>query len=239
VASYADARVNGGEWLVRMEDLDRPRCVPGADAGILRTLEAFGFEWDGPVMYQSQRDPAYREAFEDLQRKGAVYPCSCSRRETGGGVYPGTCRTGLKESGRPIAWRILRGDPDDFVVWRADGLFSYQLAVVVDDAAQSVTDVVRGADLLDSVPRQIFLQKLFGYPTPRYLHVPVAVTDAGEKLSKQTKAPAIESADAPRLIAEALRFLGQQCDTLADAARLWNPASLPVRPAPRGLDDSR
>lgn len=208
LASYVDAKANDGRWLVRMEDLDGPRCVPGADTDILRTLEAFGFEWDGPVLYQSTRTEAYRAEFERLRRDGFVYPCSCSRRETGGGDYPGTCRSGVRDPARPVAWRVRAEEHGDFVVLRSDGFFAYQLAVVVDDAAQGVTHVVRGADLLDSTPRQNWLQDRLGYPVPHYRHVRVATNAAGEKLSKQTNAPAIQPEDAPRLLREAWEFLG-------------------------------
>lgn len=233
VASYLDARAHGGQWLVRVEDVDTPRSAPGADADILRTLEAFGFEWDGSVLYQTARIEAYREALDRLRREGRAYPCSCSRKEIGKPVYPGTCRGGpgrpIEPPSKPLAWRV-RVDPavvsfedralgtqrqniaeevGDFVVLRSDGLFAYQLAVVVDDAAQGVTDVVRGADLLDSTPRQIWLQELLGFPIPRYLHVPVATNAAGEKLSKQTLAPPLNVADAGRELHAALRFLGQ------------------------------
>ncbi|HWE06548.1 MAG TPA: tRNA glutamyl-Q(34) synthetase GluQRS, partial [Rhizomicrobium sp.] len=205
LASYLDAREHGGEWMVRIEDLDEPRCVPGADADILRTLERFGLEWDGPVVYQSARLEAYRAALERLQCGGHVYPCGCSRPEAGE-IYAGKCRGRAPQPGKPVAWRVgaqdvticfddrragtycqnLACDVGDFVVLRADGMFAYQLAVVVDDAEQGITDVVRGADLLDSTPRQIWLQRLLGYAQPRYMHVPVVTNAAGEKLSKQT-----------------------------------------------------
>jgi glutamyl-Q tRNA(Asp) synthetase len=251
VASYLDARAQGGKWLVRMEDVDTPRSVPGADADILRMLEQFGFEWDGPVMYQSARTEAYREALDRLRRGGVAYPCSCSRKEVGDPVYPGTCRNRLSDLGKPLAWRVL-ADPvvvsfrdrwlgrqqqnlaeevGDFVVLRSDGLFAYQLAVVVDDAAQGVTDVVRGADLLDSTPRQIWLQRQLGLPLPRYLHVPIATNAAGEKLSKQTLAPALCVEDAESELRAALGFLGQEVpgeaglsarEILAWAAMRWS-----------------
>lgn len=246
LGSFLDARAHGGEWLVRMEDLDAPREAPGAADDILRTLEALGLEWDGTVMRQSARTAAYRAALADLERLGAVYPCACTRREIsdsaiagidGGLVYPGTCRAGLP-SGRAaratrarvddaeiefddglqgrISQRLAR-DVGDFVLVRADGLFAYQLAVVVDDAAQGITDVVRGADLLDSTPRQIFLQRLLSLPTPRYLHLPVATNAQGEKLSKQTLAPPVDPSRPGAALARALEFLGQPVD--ADAAR--------------------
>ncbi|TRZ97487.1 MAG: tRNA glutamyl-Q(34) synthetase GluQRS [Rhodocyclaceae bacterium] len=243
VGSYLDARSHDGAWLLRMEDVDRPRCQPGAADGILRTLAAFGFEWDGEVMTQSRRDAVYRAAFEKLRDGGRIFPCACTRREMadsrlqgglsrasdGAQIYPGTCRSGLMP-GRPArSWRLrvdadvigfedavqgyirqdLGGEVGDFVLLRADGLFAYQLAVVVDDAAQAVTHVVRGADLLDSTPRQILLQRLLEVPTPHYAHLPVAVDVAGEKLSKQTRAaPLDESCPLPTLMT-ALQFLGQ------------------------------
>jgi glutamyl-Q tRNA(Asp) synthetase len=215
VASYLDARAHRGRWLVRMEDVDQPRCMPGADAAILRTLGAFGFQWDGPVLYQSTRTGAYREALEHLRRKGAAYPCSCSRKEVGDLPYPGTCRAGVQDPARPPAWRVRFDSPEgDFVIRRADGVFAYQLAVVVDDAAQGVTDVVRGADLLDSTPRQIRLQQLLGYSTPRYVHVPLATNADGEKLSKQTLAPPLNSAQPEKELRAAMRFLGLDPDAL-------------------------
>ena len=254
LAGYLDARAAGGEWLVRMEDLDAPRTVPGADAGILRTLERFGFEWNGPVIYQSRRSEAYRTALGRLTQAGVAYPCSCSRRETPGGVYPGTCRGGVRDPGKPQAWRVrvkdvavtfedrllgpqrqnLARDAGDFVVLRADGLFAYQLAVVVDDAVQGIDNVVRGADLLDSTPRQIWLQELLGLSRPRYLHVPVVTNEAGEKLSKQTFAPPLNPDEPTTELRRALRFLGQPEPTGATAPEImraaianWNPAAIP------------
>jgi glutamyl-Q tRNA(Asp) synthetase len=196
VASYVDARSKGGKWLVRMEDLDTPRVVSGADADILLTLERFGLECDGPVLYQSTRIDAYREALEQLRRDGHAYPCSCTRAT----VEPCKCTSGPR-------WRV-RFAGEDFTVLRADGIFAYQLAVVVDDAYQGITDVVRGADLLDSTPRQIHLQKLLGLPSPTYRHVPVVVNEKGEKLSKQTLAPALDLTKSAEQLDAALRFLG-------------------------------
>lgn len=244
VGSYLDARSRGGEWLVRMEDLDRPRSVPGAADGILRTLEALGMAWDGPVLAQSERDEAYRAVLERLRQRGLVYPCACSRREIAdsavagidGPVYPGTCRKGLLPGRSARAERVLTtsepvGFEDavqgrithnierqigDFVLKRADGFYAYQLAVVVDDAEQGITDVVRGADLLDSTPRQIYLQRLLGYPEPRYAHLPVAVNVLGEKLSKQTLAPPVTADEPVTALNAALVFLGQ--DTVEDCA---------------------
>jgi glutamyl-Q tRNA(Asp) synthetase len=210
LASYLDARAAGGAWLVRMEDLDTTRSVPGADKDILRTLEEYGFVSDEPVVWQSGRIELYRAALDRLRAAGLAYPCSCSRRETGGGPYPGTCRNGPRDPEKPLAWRVRAEDEGgDFIVLRSDGIFAYQLAVVVDDAAQGITDVVRGADLLDSRPRQVYLQRLLGLPQPRYLHVPVALNEAGDKLSKQNHAPPLDRGNPVRELREALRFLGQ------------------------------
>ena len=265
VGSFLDARSRGGEWLVRIEDLDPPREVIGAADDILRTLEALGLYWDGAVMYQSRRHDSYQQALEQLQADGLVYPCGCTRREIeqktahGGkrGVYPGTCRNGLPpgRSARSLRLRVpdlgirysdrVQGDiaewlPEssgDFVIRRADGLFAYQLAVVVDDAAQGVTDVVRGADLLDSTCRQIFLLEALGCTPPHYLHLPLAVNGAGEKLSKQTNAPAISTRRHVVSLTAALRFLGQTIpDGLEDcqlaefwdwAVRNWESGQIP------------
>jgi len=252
LASWLDARANGGRWLVRMEDLDTPRCsVQWAD-DILRTLERFGFEWDEPVLYQSSRIDAYRDALATLRRVGAAYPCSCSRREAGDGVYPGYCATGPRRASGSRSWRLrvnacpvgfddrlfgpyeqnLAREVGDFVVLRADGIFAYQFAVVVDDAAQHITDVVRGADLLDSTPRQIHLQRLLRLPPLRYLHIPIATDEAGEKLSKQTNAPPL--GDPMPELESALRFLNQPVqqtagnprELLACAAEIWDPSRL-------------
>ena len=256
LASWLDARAARGRWLARIEDLDTPRVQPGAADGILRSLKHLGLGWDGDVLYQSRRAPLYREAVEKL--RGSTYWCGCTRREIadsslglatdGAQIYPGTCRHGLPAGKAPRALRVrvsserisfhdrvqgpteqnLERDVGDFVLVRADGQFAYQLAVVVDDAAQGVTDVVRGADLLDSTSRQIHLQRLLGLPTPRYLHVPVVLDAAGEKLSKQTGANALSAAD----LRKALEFLGQaETDDLAQAVRNWNPSLIPARRA--------
>ena len=238
VASYLEARTRAGEWLVRMEDLDTPRVVAGAAGEILRALAACGMQWDGDIVYQSKRTDAYHAELHRLRAMGLVYPCACSRREIAdsalsgveGPVYPGTCREGLAPGKTVRAWRIatrgaesgfddavqgrvqqnLATDIGDFVLLRADHVYAYQLAVVVDDAEQGITDIVRGADLLDSTPRQIYLQQLLKFPTPRYCHVPVAINAAGEKLSKQTLAPAIDPERPLTTLVPALRFLGQQ-----------------------------
>ncbi|MFQ5642333.1 MAG: tRNA glutamyl-Q(34) synthetase GluQRS [Thiogranum sp.] len=237
VGSFLDARTCGGEWLLRMEDLDPPREVPGAADDILRTLEAFGLNWDGDVVFQSHRHAAYRAALDQLEQTGASYPCGCTRREIQAHagadesrqVYPGTCRDGLPagRTARSIRLRVpdvtisfddrlqgtcteAPGTPSgDFILRRADGLFAYQLAVVVDDAAQGITHIVRGADLLDCTCQQIALQRALGYPVPRYLHLPVAVNAQGEKLGKQTRAPAVNSTRAVATLCAVLDALGQ------------------------------
>ncbi|HJT62747.1 MAG TPA: tRNA glutamyl-Q(34) synthetase GluQRS [Burkholderiales bacterium] len=260
LASWLDARAAGGRWLVRIEDLDAPRVQPGAADAILRTLDRLGLASDAPVLYQSKRGARYRSALAALEPH--TYWCGCTRREIadsalglasdGAQIYPGTCRAGLAPGKAPRALRLrtagakisytdrvqgaqaqqLDRDIGDFVLLRADAQFAYQLAVVVDDAEQGVTDVVRGADLLDSTPRQIHLQRLLGYATPRYLHVPAAVNAAGEKLSKQTGAHAIETRRPEETLRRALAFLGQpQADDLGEAARDWDPALIPARRA--------
>jgi glutamyl-Q tRNA(Asp) synthetase len=237
VGSFLQAKSRGGEWLVRMEDLDPPREVPGAADEILRVLEAFDLHWDGTVMYQSRRHGVYEAALNMLERLDAIYPCACSRREIAdssvngvdGPVYPGTCRAGLPEGRAPRAWRVrvngrtiefvdalqgrvvrdLAADFGDFVVQRADGFFAYQLAVVVDDAEQGISEVVRGADLIESTPRQMHLQNLLGLPTPDYLHLPVALNAQSEKLSKQTLAAPLDPARPLPALLQVMRFLGQ------------------------------
>ncbi len=258
LASWLDARHASGRWLVRMEDLDRPRVMPGAAEAILRQLEAFGMESDGPVIYQSARLDLYAAAIRKLENHS--YPCACTRKELedsalaidGSRIYPGTCRTGVAAGQSPRAVRVrttaepirfydrvqgeiaqsVEVEVGDFVLRRADGIFAYQLAVVVDDAAQGVTDVVRGADLLDSTARQIYLQRLLGVAAPRYLHVPVATNAAGEKLSKQTRAADAGVKDT----AAALEFLGMKVprgltpkELLGWATSRWDAAAVPRR----------
>ncbi|HEV2007463.1 MAG TPA: tRNA glutamyl-Q(34) synthetase GluQRS, partial [Burkholderiales bacterium] len=237
VASYLEARHRDGEWLVRIEDLDPPRVVAGATDDILRILEACGMHWDGTVIYQSAHHDAYHAALHRLRARDVVYPCACTRREIAdsalagveGPVYPGTCRNGVADGKVARALRIdtrgasiafvdalqgavrqdLETEIGDFVLYRADQVIAYQLAVVVDDAEQGITDVVRGADLLDSTPRQIYLQQLLNLPSPRYMHVAIAVNAAGEKLSKQTLAAAIGAQQPLPELIRALHFLGQ------------------------------
>lgn len=263
--SYLDARANGGRWQLRIDDLDRPRAEPGAADHIQRTLAAYGFDWDGPVVYQSQRIPAYTEALEQLLEAGHVFPCGCTRKEIRehglagpqGPVYPGTCRDGLPPGKAPRAMRLrthaetirftdrlqgeirqtLTREIGDFVVRRADDIFAYHLAVVVDDAWQGVTDVVRGVDLIDSTPAQIYLQFLLGLPTPRYLHLPVATNAGGQKLSKQNLAPPIPDHDPLPNLVQTLVFLAQDPPlellegTLLEfwqwAIDHWDPGRLP------------
>ena len=230
LASYLDARHAGGQWLLRMEDLDPPREMPGAQAAILRTLEDYGFEWDGQVLYQSQRLAAYAAVVEQLLERGLAYACTCSRKQLEGhaGRYPGTCHAaGHALQGTAIRLRVpdctyhftdrVQGmfsqalqEAGDFIIRRRDGLFAYQLAVVVDDAWQGVTDVVRGADLLDSTPRQLYLQQLLGLPQPRYLHVPLIIQPDGQKLGKRYRSPPLPAQQAAPLLLRALRALGQQ-----------------------------
>ena len=255
MASYCEARTHGARWLLRIEDVDAPRTVEGAAERQISVLAELGFEWDGPIVYQSRRTEAYAAALERLLASGAAFACACTRKEIADSqargspasdelVYPGTCRNGIPPGRLPRSVRVLAGtdtiefddalqgrtrqnlaeEVGDFVVRRADGLFAYQLAVVVDDAEAGVTDIVRGADLLGSTPRQIHLQRLLGYTTPRYAHVPVAVNSAGEKLSKQTLAPAIDPHDGSRALLRALSFLGQDApDELgrATASEVW------------------
>jgi glutamyl-Q tRNA(Asp) synthetase len=241
LASYLDARAHGGSWIVRIEDVDAPRTVPGAADEILATLEHFGMHSDEPPVWQSARGAAYAAAFERLRATGLIYPCGCTRREIADSLlsaharhatltYPGTCRDGLH--GRPArAWRLrvpdgaaavvtfvdrwqgtqtqdLATEVGDFALKRADGLWAYQLAVVVDDADAGITHVARGADLLDSTARQIYLQHCLGVPTPDYLHVPVVSNDIGEKLSKQTGAAALDRNAPLDALVEAARHLG-------------------------------
>lgn len=254
LGSCLEARRRGGRWLLRMEDLDTPRVVPGAAEDIVATLARLGFEWDGEIVYQSHpgRQAAYAAALDRLAAAGQVFACACTRKELadsalapdGSRRYPGTCRAGLPPGRTPRAWRVrvegeiafddaiqgpqhedLAEAVGDFIVRRADGLFAYQLAVVVDDAEAGVTDVVRGADLLGSTARQIHLQRLLGYPTPTYAHLPVAVNGAGEKLSKQTLARAVAALPAGTALVAALAFLGQNPPAAlsrAGVAEVWS-----------------
>jgi len=235
VGSYLDARHQRGEWWVRIENIDRAREVQGAADDILRTLEAYGLHWDGPVLYQHTRTDAYRAVLETLAQRGLAYRCDCERRDyasvniSGEIRYPGRCRTRELHPSRPHAWRIrtdgfgpitshdrlqapLTQDVDaevgDFVVWRKDGFPAYQLAVVLDDAEQGMTDVVRGRDLYDNTPRQRLLQALLGLSAPATLHLPLLMDGHDEKLAKSKAAVAIEAAEAPATLYRILTLLG-------------------------------
>jgi len=257
LASWLDARAHGGQWLVRIEDVDRPRCPAGMERIILQQLAACGLHSDATPLRQSRRSSRYQQALEQLLSQGRAYPCACSRQEVAAAldahapnrqrhdelVYPGTCRFGL--AGRPVrGWRLrtdsspliewsdrrlgpqqqeVEVEVGDFVLKRADGCFAYQLAVVVDDAAQGITDVVRGADLADNTARQILLQRALGLPTPRYLHTPLALGADGEKLSKQNGAQPLDTSDPLAALNNAARVLGLPVMTgsVAQALGAW------------------
>lgn len=242
--SWLFARAAGGRWLVRVEDIDTPRVVPGSAEEILAALQRYGLEWDGEVVWQSQRTALYERALAELRAKGFVYDCACSRADLQRAasaplgsepVYPGTCRNGIAPGkvARAIRFRVpdeiiafddlvvghqqenVAERTGDFVVRRADGLFAYQLAVVVDDAEQGVTQVVRGADLLASTPRQIALQRALGYTTPTYAHLPLVVNAEGAKLGKRDGAlplPTLDDARVRETLALALQHLGVEIE---------------------------
>ena len=255
LGSWLFARAAGGRWIVRMEDLDPPREVAGADADILCTLSAFGLESDEAVVYQSRRGDAYAQAFAQLKDGGHVYECWCSRSDLASldGIHPVEC-IAARDDTRAPAWRVrapsrviefndaiqgrvrqdIAREAGDFVVLRADGWTAYQLAVVVDDAAQGITDVVRGADLVDSTPRQILLQELLGLPRVRYAHLPLALDGEGRKLSKHERALAVDDADPLPALRAGLAFLGQPIPSattveavLAEALRHFDPSRIP------------
>ena len=231
LASFLDARANQGLWLVRMEDLDPPREPAGAAEQILAQLHSLQLHWDGDVLYQSHRHAAYKKAISELQQQQLCYECSCTRQDIRamGLVYDGRCQNVTHPQDRQTALRVktanwlnqfddlvqgsiaqnVQQEVGDFVIQRKDGLFAYQLAVVVDDAFQGITHIVRGYDLIDSTPRQLYLQQIMGYPTPSYAHIPVIVNAEGQKLSKQRFAAAIDTSMGAKLILEALKFLGQ------------------------------
>lgn len=260
VASYLDAKANQGKWLLRMEDLDPPREVPGAASAILRSLEDHGLHWDGAVLWQSHRHKAYQSTIEQLLATDHAFFCQCSRSQLKktNGIYLGTCRGQLSPpTGREYAIRMqvpaatisfndliqghcaqqLQQELGDFVLKRKDGLFAYQLAVVVDDAEQGISHIVRGSDLLDSTPRQIYLQRALNLPQPDYAHVPVITNRQGQKLSKQTFAPALLANQAASNLITALRFLQQPLppselqqpeQILAWAQRHWSLSRIPA-----------
>lgn len=277
LASWLDARAHGGRWLIRIEDVDGPRCPPGTDRFILGQLAQCGLHPDEPPQWQSARQGLYEQALSTLRAKGWAYGCACSRKQIadalraqglhserhGELVYPGTCRAGLQGRAER-AWRLrstaeARGTQDltlrwhdrrlgaqsqnlsrelgDFVLKRADGLWAYQLAVVVDDGAQGISDIVRGADLADNTPRQIRLQQLLGLPTPRYLHTPLVLGADGNKLSKQNGAAALDLSDAAQALHSAASALGLQvtggtvAEVLAQAIEAWRSAFGGMMPA--------
>ena len=242
IGSYCDARANDGTWHVRIDDIDRTRVVVGAADDILRTLTAFGMEWDGKPVFQSHNSDSHHAALHLLRSRAHVFACSCSRKaiseadETGvdSPVYAGTCRNGLRSgpSARSLRLQVdhdvqagfidllqgsvsqqLAAEVGDFVIYRSDSIFSYHLACAVDDAQQGVTHIVRGADLIESTPRQIHLQGLLGLPTPAYLHLPVATNDQGQKISKQTGATRVDHTRPGEIIYSALNFLLQRPPT--------------------------
>lgn len=261
LASYLDARSVGGRWLMRMEDLDPPREEPGAQAAILKALESYGFEWDGEMVRQSDRHDAYAEVLNRLFNQGLAYACTCSRKqlEPYHGIYPGFCRNaGHGTEDAAIRLRVpeleyhfidrvqgefrqhLGRDVGDFVIRRRDGLYAYQLAVVLDDAWQGITDIVRGADLLDSTPRQLYLQELLGLPQPRYLHIPLITQPDGNKLGKSYRSPPLTEDQATPLLLRALRALGQSPGAELEYATPrevlnWGIAHWDARSIPRTL----
>ncbi|MCB1600189.1 MAG: tRNA glutamyl-Q(34) synthetase GluQRS [Xanthomonadales bacterium] len=258
VASWLDARAVGGEWLVRIEDLDPPREQPGADRLILDWLRAVGMRADGDVCYQHGRSALYQRALDQLMADGSAFECRCSRSDLAarGGLHRGACKASAANAHRPPAIRLrvpdreiefedrvqggyrqnLREEVGDFVLRRADGPFAYQLAVVVDDAEQGITDVVRGSDLIDSTPRQIYLQQCLGLSTPRYAHVPVLIGANGQKLSKQNLAPALSPVDFAAHLPQIAGWLGQPAvaglpldQALEQLRQRWRMASVPRR----------
>ncbi len=260
VGSWLQARAHDGKWLVRIEDIDPPRVVPGAAEQQLETLRRFGLEPDGAVQYQSQFDERHQAALNRLIRSGQAYPCGCSRRDLPpDGIYPGTCRNGLAEgrSPRSIRLRTDRTGPvtfhdlvqgrqrehpgahtGDFVIRRADGLIAYQLAVVVDDHDAGITEVVRGADLIESTARQIHVYHCLGWQPPRWMHLPLIVDEHGRKLSKSDKDDPVDRRPAPEALRLALRALGHEppapvrniSGMLEHALARWSPDRVPRGP---------
>ncbi len=247
MASYLDARIHAGRWLLRIEDIDTPRVVAGADLLIQQQLQALGMRWDGPVTWQSRRLPLYEQAFGRLRAGGLIYPCGCTRQEAGAGPYAGTCRHGLPPGRQARAWRLrvppgvttftdrwlgpqrqdVAAEVGDFILKRADGLWAYQFVVVVDDGEQGVTDIVRGADLLDSTARQQVLARLLGLAPPRTMHVPLALDASGRKLSKQNHAPALDLQRPVATLLRAWRALGFDDMAVSSVAGFW-AAALPA-----------
>lgn len=232
VGSYLQAKKNRGDWLIRIEDVDTTRAIKGADTDILNTLESFGFEWDGKIIYQSDQIEHYQYALDLLSAQTLVFPCVCSRKklaESNTDIYAGTCRQRRLPEDKPHALRVLANDTTiefndlvmgnrsqnilrqcgDFVIRRRDRLFAYQLAVVVDDAMQNISEIVRGADLLDSTPQQIYLQQQLNYNTPGYCHLPLVVDATGNKISKSEGATKVDTDQKEKLLIKVLSFLGQ------------------------------
>ncbi len=264
LASWLDARAHGGEWLIRMEDLDPPREQPGADRLILDLLDAIGLHSDAAVLYQSRRSEAYAQAVAQLLDAGMAFECRCSRSDlaVSKGIHRGPCRASAANAGRTAAIRLrvpdleiefhdriqgryrqhLQQEVGDFVLRRADGPYAYQLAVVVDDAAQRISDIVRGADLLDSTPRQIYLQQCLGLPTPRYAHLPLLLGADGHKLSKQNLAPALSPGEFQQQLPQIAAWLGQRVPEgrchLDGLVRHWRIDRVPrqLAPLPDGAD---
>lgn len=256
VASYLDARINQGEWLVRIEDIDPPREVPGSALRIIEDLDRFGMKPDGNVLYQSAQIARYEEIVQWLIDESAAYWCGCSRADIpDSGIYPGTCRRGLPRGRKPRSVRIkvdsrlisfddqvqgrietrLDESIGDFVIRRADGLHAYQLAVVVDDGFQNISHIVRGADLLDSTPRQVFLQQKLGLSTPVYAHVPIVLGDQNEKLSKRLQSDPLTRRSPAGALGAALRHLGHHppATTSLDALWKWALANWDLARVPR------
>lgn len=265
VGSLLQARSSGGLWRVRIEDIDPPRTVPGSAERILEELARFGMTPDGPVLHQGERSEAYQDALNTLAGSGRIFACACSRRELPDGPYPGTCRNGVPagREGRSLRFRVpdeairftdavqgtvverLTETCGDFVLRRADGLFAYQLAVVVDDAAQGITEVVRGTDLLDSTARQIALQEALGVPTPRYVHLPIVVDEHGQKLGKRLGSDPLSLRPPLETLGSALTFLGHEPPAHGSLPERWAwalahwdlrrvPRSVAVRTGPDG-----
>lgn len=270
LASYLDARAHGGCWLLRIEDIDPPREMPGATVDILRCLEAHHLYWDGAVLSQHARHEAYTAALAEIARRGLSYRCTCSRQATSSGIYPGTCRLQTQDPLLPAAQRLnlaralqeskmsshivfqdlfrreqhqdLLQEVGDFVIHRKDGLFAYQLAVVIDDLYQGITHVIRGADLLDSTARQILLFRLLGTREPRFGHLPLILNREGQKFSKQNKAPALNPKSASDNLWQALNLLQQAppaelrgaspADLLGWAYQHWQRTSVPAQDLP-------
>ncbi|HIF51031.1 MAG TPA: tRNA glutamyl-Q(34) synthetase GluQRS [Thiotrichaceae bacterium] len=257
LGSYIQSHQNHGKWLVRIDDIDQSRAVAGANKIILEQLESLGLFWDESVVYQSQRLDLYQAALDELQQNEYTFPCACSRKDLSDKPYPGTCRNGITSGNKARSIRLktnnnevgindflqgfykqcLQSEIGDFIIKRADGYFAYHLAVVVDDAEQNITDIVRGIDLLDSTPRQVYLQNKLNLLTPSYLHLPIAVDKNGKKISKADKAESITTNKPNEILFKALNFLGQKPDeklktynveTILDwSIKNWDANSLP------------